>query len=125
MKVDGNCSVDLISHQVKYLNYLHALYLKERLLSLHDDMDDEELILAVSKLLNMPSTSEISESVYYAGQLLTPHSEATRILVALNDTNIKGKTRYENVLCLFLGYNNDVAEDIPGIFDFYHPHLYF
>ena len=121
VKVDGNCSVDLISHQVKYLNYLHALYLKERLLSLHDDMDDEELILAVSKLLNMPSTSEISESVYYAGQLLTPHSEATRILVALNDTNIKGKTRYENVLCLFLGYNNDVAEDIPGIFDFYHP----
>lgn len=121
MQSDGNCGIDLISHQVKYLNYLHALYLKECLLTFHDDMDDEELILATSKLLNMPSTLEISESVYYAGQLLTPNSETTRILAALNESKIKSCTRYENVLCLFLGYNNDVAEDIPGIFEFYHP----
>lgn len=121
MQFDGNCGIDLISHQVKYLNYLHALYLKERLLTFHDDMDDEELIFATSKLLNMPSTLEISESVYYAGQLLAPDPETTRILVALNESKIKSSTRYENVLCLFLGYNNDVAEDIPGVFEFYHP----
>lgn len=121
VQVDGNCCIDLISHQVKYLNYLHALYLKERLLTLYYDLDDEELILTASRLLNMPSTLDISESVYYAGQLLAPHPEVTRILVALNAPSIKSKTHYENVLCLFLGYNNDVAEDIPGVFEFYHP----
>lgn len=113
--------VNLTSNQIKYLNYLHALYLKDCLLAMHDYMEDEELIQCLPKLLNMPSTSEISESVYYAGQLLANDEEAKRILIALNHPESKKKIRYENILCLFLGYNDDVAEDIPEIFEFYHP----
>lgn len=111
----------LASNQVKYLNYLHALYLRERFLSMHDDMDNTELIASASRLLNMPSTAEISESAYYAGQLLSELSEKEDILAALNSYEEKKQTRYENVLCLFLGCNHDIAEDIPGVFDFYHP----
>ena len=121
---DDNTTRTLYSKHVKFLNYLHALYLKKTLLENHDDMDDEEFALEASKLLNMPSTAEISESIYYAGQLLTGHAEARRILSLLNASEIKQNTRYENILCFFLGYNQDIAEDIPDVFDFYHPVMY-
>lgn len=118
---DKNLETHLISHQVKYLNYLHALYLKEQLLSLYEDTNIEEFTFSAQRLLNMPSTSEISESVYYAGQLLAEQSEIKSILIALNQDETKKQTRYENILCLFLGYNHDIAEDIPGVFNFFHP----
>lgn len=118
---DDNTTRRLYAKQVKFLNYLHALYLKETLLEKHDDMDDEGFALEASKLLNIPSTSEISESVYYAGQLLADYTEARRMLASLNVSKIKQETKYENVLCFFLGYNQDIAEDIPDVFDFYHP----
>ena len=107
--------------QLKYLNYLHGLYLKEELLYLLDVDSDDELIRSAAELLDIPSTAEISESIYYTGQLLANSPEAVRLLIALNDFDSKRHTRYENVLCLFIGYNHDVAEDIPGVFEFYHP----
>ena len=111
----------LMADQVKYLNYLHGLYLKDCLLSMVDDLDRDALIHDASELLNIASTSEISESAYYAGQLLADCPDTVDILKAYNSPESKESTHYENVLCLFLGYNNDVAEDLPGVFEFYSP----
>ena len=119
----GKERMKLVADQIKYLNYLHGLYLKKKLLSMVKKMDFDALVDEASKLLNIASTSEIAESIYYAGQLLANCPEAVTILKAYNSSASKEKTRYENVLCLFLGYNNDVAEDLEGIFEFYDPSM--
>ncbi len=111
----------LDSDQLKYLDYFHAVYIKDQVQELCDECSKEEFKDGLIKLFNLPSTSENAESFYYAGQLL--HSETRcvkKILVTVNESEFKKSVQYENVLSFFLGYNHDVAEDIPGVFDFYH-----
>ena len=113
---------ELSSHQVKYLNYLHGLYLKEKLLEIYEESDRlEDLEILLCRFMNIPSTADVSESLCYAGQLLFHSPQAKQIFIALNSWELKKRIRYENVLCLFLGYNHDVADDIEDVFEFYHP----
>ena len=114
--------IGVTSIQIKYLDYLHGLYLKELLIFANENIRDNSQYEAfLIDLFNIPSTSENSESIYYAGQLLAEYAGTFELLRILNRENIKKKTRYENILCLFLGYNQDIADDIPNVFVFYHP----
>ena len=109
------------SKQVKFLNYLHGLYLKKSCRINSRKIARQQLPDAIEEVINITPTSDVSESIYYAGQLMRNDSYALQILSTLNDSNLKEQVYYSNILCLFLGYNNDVAEDIPTVFEFYNP----
>lgn len=105
------------SKQVKYLNFLHGYYLKKELTELAEYGDDPDGMMG--NLFQCTSHSVHSEAFYYAGQLLRREKMASEVLELLNDDDFKKTVKYENVLCLILGYTDGVATDLPN-FTFYH-----
>lgn len=120
---EGSDEYFLDSTHHKYLNYIHAEYFYKRLINIAAMDNWEKSAEALADLVNVPSTYEISEALYYAGQLAANLSAKQKnaifkVLGARTDGILK---KYENVLCIFLGMNMDVAEDIEGLFQFYSP----
>lgn len=118
--LNGEPSPFLEAFQIKLLNYLHASYITHCFISKYDDAVESPALDYAAYILSMPSTVVNSEVIYYFGQLLSLDKDGGKYFARICPLKSNPNIRYENLLCLMLGYNNDIAEDIPGMIDFYH-----
>ena len=100
--------------QNKYLNYVHAVYLKEKMLESMNDCNDLETASysQVLELFDLKPTRDFSETFYYLGQLLRSEADdGVGLIQFLNGNFSKISQNYCNVLSLVCGYDNDVLRD--------------
>ncbi|MBE6543680.1 MAG: leucine-rich repeat domain-containing protein [Ruminococcaceae bacterium] len=122
--VDGEGVFYLNSSHKKYLNYLHGEYIFQSLRAIAQNIENKEACCSeLAELLDITSTREVSEAMHYAGQLteLLEEEERRNIIKLLGYRSQGILKNYENLLCIFLGANNDVADDVEGLFEFYSP----
>jgi hypothetical protein len=106
----NNNRIDAI--QSKYLNYIHAVYVKETLLEIEDDRRWFREEKSMADLLEAETSQDMSEVCYYVGQLLRKEAETgIQVMKHMNEVCDKRGERYCNVLSLVSGFDGNVLRD--------------
>ena len=111
----------LYSSHLKYENFALALYMKRSISDTFSRWHNkksfvkqyiEQMFDIRLKVDEYGVERDAAESFYYLGQMIQRLDHGTEIIAAMNQEEFRKPTSlYANLMCIYLGYNNDILDD--------------
>ena len=102
---------EIKSRQMKYLSFAVSIYMLRQLGRYYKESEWKEIKKCLADWLSINYRENNGEAMYYLGQLLSQKSFGRYIIGLLNSLE-KDTLERINGVCIFLGYNHNVAEHI-------------